>query len=40
MNQIKTKDFEKMLNKGHSHAKKHNLTQKDLKDAIKRVRQK
>ena len=33
-------DFNKMLKKTHAHAKKHNLTEKDLKDAIKRARKK
>ena len=31
-------EFEKMLNKAHKHAEKHNLTEKDMWDAIERVR--
>ncbi len=33
-------DFEKMLKKGHTHAKKHGLTEKDAQDAIIRARAK
>ena len=33
-------DFEKMLQKGHAHAKKHGLTKDDLQDAIKKARKK
>lgn len=32
------KDFENMLEKAHEHAKKHNLTEEDMWDAIKKVR--
>ena len=31
-------DFEKMLRKGHTHVKKHGLTEKDMQDAIVRAR--
>jgi len=34
------KDFDKMMKKGHAHAKKHGLIEKDLQDAIKIVRAK
>ena len=33
-------DFEKMLTKAHEHAKKHNLTEEDMWDAIKKARAK
>jgi len=33
-------EFEVMIKKGHAHAKKHKLTKKDLKEAIKKARQK
>ncbi len=33
-------DFNKMLKKGHAHAEKHNLVEKDLYDAIKKARKK
>ena len=33
-------DFDKMLKKSHTHAKKHSLTEKDLQDAIKTARTK
>jgi len=33
-------DFDKMLQKAHTHAKKHGLTEKDLPDAITRAREK
>jgi len=31
-------DFDVMIKKGHAHAKKHKLTEKDLQEAIKKVR--
>ena len=34
------KDFEKMLNFSHQHAKKNNITPADLEEAIKKVRKK
>ena len=33
-----TKDFETMLNKGHTHAKKQGITEKDVLESIKKVR--
>ena len=33
-------DFDRMLKEGHEHAKKHGLTEKDMWDAIKKVRSK
>ena len=32
------KDFEKMLKKGHEHARKHGLKSKDMEEAIKKTR--
>ncbi len=32
-------DFERMLKKAHAHARKHGLTEDDLRDAIKKSRQ-
>ncbi len=33
-------EFDEMIRKGHIHAKKHGLTEKDMWDSIKRVRAK
>ncbi len=33
-------EFEKLLKESHEHAKKHNLTEKDMWDAIKKTRRK
>ena len=33
-------DFDKMLEKGHDHAEKHKLTEKDMRNAINRAREK
>ncbi len=33
-------DIEKMLKKGHEHAKKHQLTEEDLTEALKKARSK
>ena len=35
-----SEDFDKMITKSHAHAKKHNLSQEDAEEAIKRVRSK
>ncbi len=33
-------EFNKLLNRGHAHAEKYQITEKDLQDAIKKARQK
>ena len=35
-----TDDFDKLLQRSHEHAQKHNLTEKDGQDAITRARKK
>ena len=39
-NEVTKQEFEALLRRGHEHARKHNLTEKDMREAMLRARSK